>query len=151
MKHKPTMDDYRRAGTELHDLNALALRTDIWIENVFGKKYRFSENSNRLNRVRSSLEDAMFADFPDATGTYIFYPAPTNRPKKRSEGQDMETIDINRMPMRPADQVYPERRERMAARTCVFCKKPITGFRDELSEREYRVSGMCQECQDRVF
>ncbi len=24
-------------------------------------------------------------------------------------------------------------------------------FRDELSEREYRISGLCQECQDSVF
>jgi len=34
---------------------------------------------------------------------------------------------------------------------CAFCGKPITGFRDVLSEKEYRISGLCQECQDGVF
>ena len=34
---------------------------------------------------------------------------------------------------------------------CVFCGKEITGFRDIQSEREYRISGLCQECQDRIW
>lgn len=31
------------------------------------------------------------------------------------------------------------------------CGGPATEFRDELSAREYRISGMCQKCQDRFF
>jgi len=34
---------------------------------------------------------------------------------------------------------------------CPTCGGPIDKFRDELSEREYRISGMCQLCQDEVF
>jgi len=36
---------------------------------------------------------------------------------------------------------------------CVFCKKEIVNedFRDKLSLKEYQISGMCQECQDKVF
>jgi hypothetical protein len=36
---------------------------------------------------------------------------------------------------------------------CPTCKKDIkeTDFRDELSKREHKISGMCQECQDLVF
>lgn len=34
---------------------------------------------------------------------------------------------------------------------CVDCKKPVEGFRNEISKREYRISGLCQECQDSVF
>jgi uncharacterized CHY-type Zn-finger protein len=34
---------------------------------------------------------------------------------------------------------------------CVACRKQITGFRDTLSEKEYTISGLCQECQDEVF
>ena len=52
--------------------------------------------------------------------------------------------------------------EKMAGRTtaiesnkCVRkpigCGEPIKGFRDELSEREYRISGLCQNCQDEIF
>ena len=34
---------------------------------------------------------------------------------------------------------------------CPTCGASIYGFRDALSEREYEISGMCQECQDSVF
>lgn len=34
---------------------------------------------------------------------------------------------------------------------CPTCKGPIGPFRDSLSEREYRISHMCQKCQDSVF
>jgi hypothetical protein len=34
---------------------------------------------------------------------------------------------------------------------CVFCGKPATEFRDELSRKEYYISGICQECQDKTF
>jgi len=36
---------------------------------------------------------------------------------------------------------------------CPFCGKPIdpNEFRDEASQREYKMSGMCQACQDKVF
>lgn len=37
---------------------------------------------------------------------------------------------------------------------CPLCGKKIdtkTEFRDELSMREYEVSGLCQKCQDEVF
>ena len=34
---------------------------------------------------------------------------------------------------------------------CVWCKKLIDGFRNEISEREWQISGMCQNCQDETF
>lgn len=36
---------------------------------------------------------------------------------------------------------------------CPFCKEYISTehFRDELSRREYRISGLCQKCQDDMF
>ncbi len=34
---------------------------------------------------------------------------------------------------------------------CPFCKKKLTGFRDAISEREHKISGLCQECQDKTF
>lgn len=34
---------------------------------------------------------------------------------------------------------------------CVKCKKLIRKFRDEASQREWQISGLCQECQDAVF
>lgn len=33
------------------------------------------------------------------------------------------------------------------------CGKPVAmdDFRDEISRKEYRINGLCQECQDSVF
>jgi len=36
---------------------------------------------------------------------------------------------------------------------CPWCKKPIdmNDFRNEISKREYGISGLCQKCQDGFF
>lgn len=34
---------------------------------------------------------------------------------------------------------------------CAWCGGPATDFRDELSKKEYTISGFCQKCQDAVF
>ena len=36
---------------------------------------------------------------------------------------------------------------------CPFCGQPvkISDFRDALSLKEYKISGLCQKCQDKVF
>lgn len=34
---------------------------------------------------------------------------------------------------------------------CMFCDTPNVNFRDELSKREYSISGLCQDCQDKTF
>jgi len=36
-------------------------------------------------------------------------------------------------------------------RYCRWCGKEIKGFKDELSVKEFRISGLCQECQDKTF
>jgi hypothetical protein len=41
--------------------------------------------------------------------------------------------------------------ESQKQKVCVGCGKPIKGFKDVLSQREYEISGLCQECQDDVF
>ena len=34
---------------------------------------------------------------------------------------------------------------------CAFCQDPDLKFRDEASKKEYRISGICQKCQDKFF
>ena len=34
---------------------------------------------------------------------------------------------------------------------CVECGGPAKSFRDDVSRREYPISGLCQKCQDKVF
>ncbi len=43
------------------------------------------------------------------------------------------------------------RQEAHANSLCPFCGKEIQGFRDNLSVTEYRISGLCQSCQDETF
>lgn len=61
-------------------------------------------------------------------------------------------------PTRPSDLLFPEA-QRVGAiheRRCVNppfgCGSAIHGeFRDEVSMREFEISGLCQSCQDAVF
>ena len=48
---------------------------------------------------------------------------------------------------------FEEAVKKVEASMCPFCNKPIGNqfFRDKLSRREYRISGLCQKCQDSVF
>lgn len=36
---------------------------------------------------------------------------------------------------------------------CPHCDKPviIQDFRNEISRREFKISGLCQKCQDEIF
>lgn len=58
---------------------------------------------------------------------------------------------------RPSDKVFPEaqRPGAIAEGRCVQppfgCGKPVKGFDDALSRAEFRISGLCQRCQDEVF
>ena len=52
------------------------------------------------------------------------------------------------------DATNPSGRKRVdsiKADVCSWCGKPAVEFRDELSRREYRISGFCQDCQDKTF
>ena len=43
--------------------------------------------------------------------------------------------------------------KRVEQSKCALCKKEVFegDFKDGLSLREYKISGMCQECQDKTF
>lgn len=43
------------------------------------------------------------------------------------------------------------RSESIAQRICVMCGEQAVLFSDELSVKEFYISGMCQKCQDSVF
>ena len=49
-------------------------------------------------------------------------------------------------------QVFDYRKDN---RRCPFCDKDMSNiegmFRDKLSLKEFGISGLCQECQDKVF
>lgn len=55
--------------------------------------------------------------------------------------------DLNK----PAFKIFPKAAEDIAAGNCPTCGKPVGKFKDELSKKEFGISGMCQACQDSVF
>ena len=61
----------------------------------------------------------------------------------------MESPNLNK----PMFQVCPEYANSVRNGECITCDSKITneGFSDEISIKEYGISGMCQECQDSVF
>lgn len=34
---------------------------------------------------------------------------------------------------------------------CVWCRREVEGFKNRISAKEFRYSGLCQDCQDEVF
>ena len=48
-----------------------------------------------------------------------------------------------------------DRRVSVRSNCCVSapigCGMPTDGFRDELSAKEFTISGLCQKCQDKIF
>lgn len=44
-----------------------------------------------------------------------------------------------------------KRTETIEGNKCVTCGGDASKFDDELSVKEYSISGMCQKCQDEVF
>lgn len=51
------------------------------------------------------------------------------------------------------EAIFPGTAAAIANECCPTCSREImfSNFRDDLSRREYEISGMCQWCQDRVF
>jgi hypothetical protein len=47
-------------------------------------------------------------------------------------------------------KVFPEMTARKDAGLCPGCGGKITGFKDALSVQEFRITGMCQNCQDKM-
>lgn len=47
--------------------------------------------------------------------------------------------------------VFPELVKDIDEGRCPICHKIPCEFKDELSKKEYKISGLCQECQDAMF
>ena len=43
------------------------------------------------------------------------------------------------------------RTQALDTHTCISCHKSATKFKDEKSATEWRITGLCQECQDDLF
>ena len=50
-------------------------------------------------------------------------------------------------------EMFPEEIIAVKAGKCPFCKEEVNikDFRDSLSQKEFKISGICQRCQDDFF
>jgi uncharacterized protein with PIN domain len=68
----------------------------------------------------------------------------------------MDEKRIEELSKRPFAKTFPKAMEAIKNNICPTCGREIKfgardQFKDEISRREYRISGMCQKCQDSVF
>ena len=49
------------------------------------------------------------------------------------------------------EKIFPGTLEKIKKEICPTCSEPVEEFRDDLSRQEFKISGMCQKCQDAVF
>ena len=54
---------------------------------------------------------------------------------------------------KPVGQIFKKEAQLVDEGKCPLCERDIveSDFKDDLSRREYQISGMCQKCQDNVF
>ena len=72
----------------------------------------------------------------------------TDKPIKRFITEER----IKELAQRPFYLLEPERLDSLRNRKCTLCGADISGeWRDELSYKEYTISGTCQNCQDKLF
>ena len=46
---------------------------------------------------------------------------------------------------------FPGTAAKIASGLCPCCEFPVGTFRDEISAKEFEISGLCQTCQDEIF
>jgi uncharacterized CHY-type Zn-finger protein len=61
------------------------------------------------------------------------------------------TIAADRYERKPAGSLFPKNADKMRDGVCTVCNLAVGEFKNEISVKEYYISGMCQWCQDRVF
>ena len=67
-------------------------------------------------------------------------------------------MEMNELPIPQLSSIvkkmFPGAQKRIDAKECTSCGTKINGvddFRDEVSIKEYAISGLCMGCQDAIF
>ena len=63
------------------------------------------------------------------------------KPTYKAEGLDKAITELTGI----------DRKGSFETNECVWCNEHNLWFRDELSRKEYTISGICQDCQDKTF
>lgn len=65
--------------------------------------------------------------------------------------EEMRNQAADEIAAKPVAGIMPEASQLVRDGSCPICREKVMSFRDELSVQEFRISGMCQACQDAVF
>ncbi len=73
-----------------------------------------------------------------------------------SESSQIKKLNIAKKKSESVDTMLQNllnlnRKEVIKYGMCAMCKKSAHEFNDEISIKEYRISGLCQSCQDTIF
>lgn len=52
---------------------------------------------------------------------------------------------------KPVFALFPEAADRIIMNRCPLCNDKVGSFKDEISMKEFSISGLCQNCQDNTF
>ena len=61
-----------------------------------------------------------------------------------------DKFDSEELEGKPVYRLFPEAFDALKRGICPTCGKKVTGFRDSLSLKDYKISGVCQNCQDGI-
>lgn len=89
--------------------------------------------------IYTSVEDIPM--WKDAKKTWIKTKSPVEKIEE-AKGPDMN---------KPGFKMMKKESDRIEKGLCATCGGKIGKFKDESSEKEYGISGMCQKCQDKIF
>ena len=88
-----------------------------------------------ISGMETNKADVFDATLANARKTY-----PRKTPQMEAVLEDMGSVLFGR-----------SRKVTLDNQLCISCGCDANHFRDELSRKEYRISCMCQGCQDKVF
>jgi len=64
-----------------------------------------------------------------------------------------QDVELVKLPRTEVNSIRNHRDKAVAAKVCAWCGTDANekGFVDELSIKEFKISGLCQSCQDETF
>jgi hypothetical protein len=97
-----------------------------------------------IARLEKLCPPCKFEVSKDEKTIWIFN-SPTTDGKNRTFVVDL--VELGETP----DEYMAKELERIEGQKCALCGGEASQFKDEISAREYRISRICQKCQDEIF
>ena len=103
-------------------------------------RYSDQQTEPQYRALRNSIEKTLIKLMKQGEEDEFKIPKPI-QPSDKSPQMDQDLKDVFGV----------DRRQSIKSGACTMCKGEADKFRDDLSRKEYGISGMCQDCQDNIF